>query len=158
MRKFKLAAAAMVASLACTGGAMLLNASPAAASNAGGGQNCTSFTGTADLSAAIPVATGTVSGCNSNRDGTLTAVIDITGGVVPLNIFWATGKATSVGTLQVTNIDFGGTGCPAGDIAATLDIEVTGGPYEGTGGTNTVCADISGFPTVVFTNLGIFHL
>jgi hypothetical protein len=133
-------------------------ASPASASNAGGGQTCTSFSGTADLSQAIPVAVGTLSGCNSNRDGTLTAVIDITGGVVPLNIFWATGKATSVGTLQVIAIDFSGAGCPAGDITATLDIEISGGPYEGTGGVNTACADISGFPTVVFTNLGDFHI
>jgi hypothetical protein len=157
MRRSKLAAA-MVASLALSGGAVLLNANPASASNAGGGQNCTSFVGTADLSAAVPVATGTVSGCNSNRDGTLTAVIDITGGVVPLTIAWDTGKATSVGTVQVTNIDFSGDGCPAGDIAATLDLEITGGPYEGTGGVNTVCADISLFPTVTFTNLGTFHL
>jgi hypothetical protein len=125
---------------------------------AGGGQTCTGFVGTADLSQPVPVATGTISGCNSNRDGTLTAVIDITGGVAPLSIFWETGKATSVGTVQVINIDFSGDGCPAGDIAATLDVEITGGPYEGTSGINTVCADISLFPTVTFTNLGDFHL
>jgi hypothetical protein len=140
------------------GGAAMF-ASPASASNAGGGQTCTSFTGTADLSQTIPVVSGLLSGCNSNRDGNLTAVVDISGGVAPAAIFWATGKATSVGTIQVTNIDFSGAGCPAGDIAATLDLEITGGPYAGTGGPNNMaCADISQFPTVSFTNLGDFKL
>jgi hypothetical protein len=158
MKNLKLAAAAMVASLACAGAAVLVSAGPAAASNAGGGQNCTSFTGTADLSATTPVVTGTLSGCNSQRDGTLTAVVDVAGGVAPGSIAWATGKATSIITIQVTNIDFSGAGCPAGDITATLDLEVTGGPYVGTGGINTACADISGFPLVTFTNLGVFHI
>jgi hypothetical protein len=149
-------AGAAVVCMAFGGAAML--ASPASASNAGGGQTCTAFSGTADLSQQVPVVAGTLSGCNSNRDGTLTAVVDITGGVVPASIFWATGKATSVGTLQVINIDFSGAGCAPGDIAATLDIEITGGPYQGTGGINTACADISGFPVVAFTNLGDFKI
>jgi hypothetical protein len=149
----------MVVSLAGTGGGMLLSAGPAAASNAGGGQTCQSFTGTADLSQTVPVVTGTLSGCNSNRDGTLMAVVDVSGGITPASIAWDTGKATSVGTIQVTNIDFSGAGCPAGDIAATLDLEITGGPYEGTGGPNNMaCADITNFPTVAFTNLGPFKL
>jgi hypothetical protein len=119
---------------------------------------CTSFVGTADLSQAIPVTTGTVSGCNSNGDGELTAVLDLTGGVVPANIFWATAQAASGGTVQVINIDFSGNGCPAGDIAATLDVEIGGGPYAGNGGVNNVCADLSLFPTVTFTNNGDFHI
>jgi hypothetical protein len=159
MRKLRLAAAAMIASLACTGGGMLLGVGTAAASNAGGGQTCLNFSGTADLSQSVPVVTGILSGCNSNRDGTLSAVVDVSGGVTPASIAWDTGKATSVGTIQVTNIDFSGAGCPAGDIAATLDLEITGGPYEGTGGpSNMACADISNFPIVAFTNLGPFKL
>jgi hypothetical protein len=133
-------------------------ASPASASNAGGGQTCTSFVGQTDISQAIPLATGTLSGCNSNRDGELTAVFDITGGVSPAQILWTTGKAMSVGTVQVINIDFTGGDCTPGDIAATLDVEITGGPYAGTGGVNNVCADASGLPIVLFTNDGPFHI
>jgi hypothetical protein len=133
------------------GGAVLANASPASASNAGGGQNCTTATASGDISAFPPVVTGTVSGCNSNRTGVLTAVVDISGGISPGSIAWSTGKAMSLLTLQVINIDFSGTGCAPGDVTVTTLITITSGPYEGTSGVDTFCADISGFPVVTIT-------
>jgi hypothetical protein len=143
-------------SFALAGGAVL--AGPASASNAGGGQNCTSLTASGDISAFPPVVTGTISGCNSNRDGVLTAVVDVSGGVSPGTIAWDTGKATSLITLQVVNIDFAAPDCTPGDVEVTVVITVGGGPYVGTSGTNVVCADISLFPVVTLTNFGTVHI
>jgi hypothetical protein len=141
------ATAAMLGSL--VGGAVLATAGPASAA-AGGGVSCTGITGSGDISAFPPVVTGTVTGC-ANRSGVLTAIVDISGGIAPGSIAWSTGNATSLITIQVINIDFSGGTCPAGDVAVTALVTVTAGPYAGTSGVNTLCADISAFPVVTIT-------
>jgi hypothetical protein len=138
-------------SFALAGGAVLATAGPASASNAGGGQNCNGLSGSGDISAFPPIVSGPVTDCNSNRGGTLTAIVDVSGGVSPGSIAWDTGKATSLITIQVINIDFAGTGCAPGDVEVDTLLAVTAGPYEGTGGINHFCGDISGFPVVVLS-------
>jgi hypothetical protein len=142
------ATAAMLGSL--VGGAVLATAGPASAA-AGGVVNCTTLTATGDISAFPPVVTGTVSGCSSHGGGTLTAIVDISGGIAPGSIAWNTGHATTLFTIQVINVDFSGTGCPAGDVTVTTLVTATAGPNAGTSGVNTLCADISAFPVVTIT-------
>jgi hypothetical protein len=146
-------AAMLGATLVLAGGTLVTTAGVAFASNAGGGQTCTSLVATADLSAAMPMVTGVLSGCNSNRDGAISAVLDITGAPAPGSIAWTTGKATSLIVLSAV-IDFSGGPCPAGDVAADVTLSVGSGPYEGTSGTGVICADISGFPIIALTNFG----
>jgi hypothetical protein len=139
------ATAAMLGTL--VGGAVLATAGPASAAS-GGTNTCTSLTGTGDISAFPPVVTGTVSGCHQQGSGVITAIVDISGGIAPGSIAWNTGKATTLFTIQVINVDFSGTGCPAGDVTVTALVVATAGPYAGTSGVNTFCADISAFPVV----------
>jgi hypothetical protein len=144
------ATAAMLGSL--VGGAVLATAGPASAA-AGGVVNCTSLTGGGDISAFPPIVTGPISGCSSHSGGTLTAIVDISGGIAPGSIAWNTGHATTLITIQVINIDFSGGTCPAGDVAATVLIVATAGPNAGTSSVGTLCADISGGLTAVVFSL-----
>jgi hypothetical protein len=151
-----IAVAAMLASsLMLAGGALAATAAPASA-DAGGVNTCSSFSGSADISQAVPIINGTFSDCHQQRSGTFVAVLDITGAPAPGTIFWATGHAESVTTFSAV-IDFSGGPCPAGDVAADVTIDVTGGPYatppSALGG-GIFCADISGFPIINLTNFG----
>lgn len=159
MRHFRLRrpvaiAAMLTSSLILAGGAALVSTAGPASALAGGGQTCTSLTATVDISAFPPVATGTLSGCNSvgHNPGQLTAVVDITGAPSPGSIFWASGKATSLVTLTAV-ANTASTVCPSG-IEADTTITVGGGPFVGTGGGGILCADITNFPVVVLTNFG----
>ena len=140
-------------SLMLAGGAVVAAAGPASA--AAGGQNvCSTFSGSADLSAGVPMLTGTFSGCHQQGSGTVSAVLDITGAPAPGAIFWATGHATSVISLSAV-IDFSGGPCPAGDVAADVTLTVGGGPYAlATPGGGIICADLSGFPIIALSNFG----
>jgi hypothetical protein len=161
MRHFRLgrlaATAAMLGStLGLAGGTLLATAGPAHAA-AGGVNVCDSFSGSADISAAVPVVTGTFGSCHQQGSGAFLGVLDITGAPAPGDIFWATGHATSIVSFSAA-IDFTGGNCPSGDIAADITLDVGGGPYstvEGTApGTGVLCADISALPLVSFSNLG----
>lgn len=145
--------ALLATSLMLAGGALVSTASPASAL-AGGGQTCTSLTATVDISATPPIATGTLSGCNSvgHNPGSLTAVVDITGAPSPGSIFWASGKATSLITLTAA-VNTASTVCASG-IEADTTISVGGGPFVGTSGGGVLCADLSNFPVVSLTNFG----
>jgi hypothetical protein len=161
MRHFRLgriaATAAMLGStLGLAGGALLATAGPAHAAT--GGQNvCDTFSGSADLSAGVPVVQGTFGSCHQQGSGVLTGVLDITGAPAPGSIAWATGHATSVISFSAS-IDFSGGPCAPGDIAADVTILVGAGPYNtpegGTPGTGILCADISNFPIINLTNFG----
>jgi hypothetical protein len=145
----------LAASLILSGGAFVATAGPAAA-DAGGTNTCTTFIGSADLSAAIPMLTGTFSNCHQQGSGALTGVLDITGAPAPGSIMWATGHATSVIMFSAT-IDFSGGPCPPGDVAADVTIVVGGGPYAtppSATGSGILCADISGFPVIALSNFG----
>jgi hypothetical protein len=142
--------------LGLAGGTLLATAGPAHAAT--GGQNvCDTFSGSADLSAAVPMVTGTFGGCHQQGSGALSGVLDVTGSPAPGSIMWATGHATSVISFSAT-IDFSGGPCPAGDVAADVTIDVGAGPYNtpegGTPGSGILCADISGFPIINLTNFG----
>jgi hypothetical protein len=140
----------LAASLAFTGGTVLLTAGPAAALPPG--LTCTSGSGSFDISAPIPIATFDLVGCGT-RDAVLTAVADITGGVQPASIAWSTGKAASVGTAQIANLNIGGdTTCPS-TIGADLIITITGGVYSETQptGTSHICADPTNLPVIALT-------
>jgi hypothetical protein len=159
MRHFRLTrlvtTAAMLGSLVLAGGTLLATSGPASAAT--GGQNvCNTFSGSADLSAAVPMVTGTFSNCHQQGSGAFQGVLDITGAPAPGSIFWATGHATSVVSFSAT-IDLSGGPCPAGDIAADVTIVVGGGPYmtppAATGG-GILCADISNFPIINLSNFG----
>jgi hypothetical protein len=137
------------------GGALAVTAGPAGA--AAGGQNvCNTFVGSADLSAGIPILTGTFSNCHQQGSGQVTGVLDITGAPAPVAVLWATGHATSVGSISAA-IDFSGGPCPAGDVAADVTLTIGGGPYAtppAAPGSGIICADISGFPIIALTNFG----
>jgi hypothetical protein len=141
------------ATLGLAGGTLLATAGPASA--AAGGQNvCDTFVGSADLSAGVPVLTGSFTNCHQQGSGAVSGVLDITGAPAPVTILWATGHATSVGSISAS-IDFSGGPCPAGDVAADVTFTVGGGPYaNSTPGTGIICADISGFPVIALTNFG----
>jgi hypothetical protein len=149
--------AAMLASSALlAGGVLVATAGPTSASNAGGGQTCTSLTGTVDLSAAVPVLTGTLSGCNSvgHNPGAISAVVDITGAPAPISILWASGNATTVGSITAAAFTGDCTAVNPADIPVTATITVGGGPFVGTMGTSVLCADITNFPMVTIVNNG----
>jgi hypothetical protein len=181
MRRFRLSrfiaiATMLGSSFALAGGTVLATAGPASASSAGGGQTCTTLNASGSLEAFPTVVTGRLDGCNSNRGGTITAVVDLSGRVTPGSIAWDTGGATSVISLYLGNFDFTGGSCPAVPgmdivVAATMLITVGGGPYAGTSGTNVTCVDLNigfvvpqplsaiGLPTdVALTNLGVVHI
>jgi len=150
-----LALAAMLGASLILSGALVATAGPASAF-AGGTNTCTSFSGSADLSAGVPMLTGTFSGCHQQGSGMLNGLLDITGAPAPGNIFWATGHATSVIEFSAV-IDFSGGPCPAGDIAADVTIVVGGGPYAtppSATGSGILCADISGFPIIALSSFG----
>jgi hypothetical protein len=134
-------------SLALAGGAVIAAAGPASAA-AGGTVNCSSVSGSGDITAFPPVVSGPVSGCSSHSGGVLTAIVDISGGVSPGSVAWQTGHATTLITIQVINIDFAGTGCAPGDVEVDTLLTATAGPYEGSSAVNHFCGDISAFPVV----------
>jgi hypothetical protein len=142
-------------SLVLAAGTLLATAGPTSAAM-GGVNVCGTFVGSADLSAGVPMITGTFSNCHQQGSGTVSGVLDITGAPAPITIFWATGHATSVGSISAS-IDFSGGPCPAGDVAADTTLVIGGGPYatppSATGG-GIICADISGFPVIALTNFG----
>jgi hypothetical protein len=139
--------------LGLAGGTLLATAGPASA-DSGGTNTCTGFSGSADLSAQIPLLTGTLTGCHQQGSGALTGVLDITGATAPGSVFWVTGHATSVITFSAV-IDLSGGPCPPGDIAAAVTIMVGGGPYQsGTPGGGELCADPSGFPVIALSSFG----
>jgi hypothetical protein len=161
MRHFRLTrlikvAAMLGSSLVLAGGTLLATAGPTSAAQ-GGVNVCGTFVGSADLSQAPPVLTGTFSNCHQQGSGTVTGVLDPSGAPAPVTIFWATGHATSVGSISAV-IDFSGGPCPSGDVAAATTIVVGGGPYSGlegsAPGSGEICADISGFPVILLTNFG----
>jgi hypothetical protein len=154
MREFRvtrlISAVAMgVASLTFSSGAVLLTAGPAAAVP---GTTCASGSGSFSLAHPIPVEVISLVGCG-NRNAVLTDVVDLTGGVSPVNIAWSSGNAMSVGTIQTISIDETGAGCPAGDVTATVLITITGGVYGDppTSGVTHFCANTSGLPVVTVT-------
>jgi hypothetical protein len=160
MRHFRLGrlAASVVmlgSTLGLAGGTLLATAGPASAA-AGGGQTCTSLSGTVDLSQAVPVLTGTLSGCNSvgHNPGQISAVVDITGAPAPISIFWASGNATSVGSITAAAFTGDCTAVNPADIPIIATITVGGGPFVGTSGMSTICADITNFPMVAIVNNG----
>jgi hypothetical protein len=153
--RFVKIAAMLGSSLFLAGGTLLATSGPASA-EAGGVNVCSSFSGSADLSAQTPMITGTLTGCHQQGSGALTGVLDITGATAPGAVFWATGHATSVITFSAV-IDLSGGPCPTGDIAAAVTIMVGGGPYatppSATGG-GELCADASAFPIITLSSFG----
>jgi hypothetical protein len=143
-------AAMLCSSLILAGGTLLATAGSASAA-AGGTNVCNTLLAGADISAGT--LTGTFSDCHQQGSGTVVAGFDVSGGASAGSIFWATGHATSLITLQLIAIDFSGDGCPTpGAIAATVMLTVGGGPYEGSGSTAVICADPTTTPITV-TNL-----
>jgi hypothetical protein len=159
MRRFRLtrlvATAAMLGSaLALTGGTLLATAGPASALPEGA-NTCNTLVAGADLSSAT--LTGTFSGCHQQGSGQLVAGFDVSGAPSTGSIFWATGHATSLISIQLIALDFSGDGCPpasggGSDVAALVSLTVGGGPYEGSGSIATICADPTTTPITV-TNL-----
>jgi len=138
--------ALLVAALAITGGGLILPAGPAAADP---GTTCASGSGVADLTRNPPILTFRLVGCGQ-RSGVMSWIVDVTGGEHPATIAWSSGKAMSTGTTRLTNIDFTGSGCPAGDIAADLVTTLTGGVYGNppTSGVTHLCLDDSRLPAL----------
>ena len=136
--------------LTLAGGALVASAGSAAASKRGADPSCTTLTGTVDLSQQVAVLTGTLSGCQSNGDGAITAVFNLNGTPGPGSIFWAKLDASSGITLSVAASSQTGA-CPA---TASVTITVGGGPSAGTSGTGFVCEDFTNYPVVAVSNSG----
>jgi hypothetical protein len=144
----------LMAALLFAGGALLGTAGPASAAT-GGTNVCSTLSATVDLSAAVPMVTGTLSGCHQQGSGAWSAVATTRPGSTPGSIAWRTGHATSNFVITTVAVDFTGGPCPAGDVAADFTIAVTSGPYEGSQGALVECVDISHYPTsLTITNFG----
>jgi hypothetical protein len=141
--------------LGLAGGTLLATAGPASAAS-GGTNVCSTLVAGADLSSAT--LTGTFSDCHQQGTGSLQVGFDVSGAPSTGSIFWATGHATSLITIQLIALDFSGGPCPpasggGSDVAALVLLTVGGGPYEGSGSIATICADPTTTPITV-TNLG----